>query len=320
MVYRLLGLVTIIAVVLFAITLIANVNPLLATVVSGTIALFIIVFVLLGLLLGILEIHDRATQWEFYGRYILQAFSNVQSCLADRIIPFIHSGLIVLSPPFVLFVLTLPPIFSILAAGHIVVASYRHSQEFSTSELSGLLGALAIIVAILAFSFTILPTYIGLTRRMLTSLRVTQSKYLKGDFNFSGEMLSHQEATDRLFAEDPVVASPNSAREILDKLKAGILDAYKYTDAGRTIVVEFSPPELDGLPVKVCYIAYSAAYRPQYLAKLPRRKRSWQHILASLSWFVAIVILFVYGFTLYIVALVGMNSVITRFVDIFFIS
>lgn len=318
MVYRILRLVIALIVLIVLITLIGEINLWAASAVVMTVTLFILLLIFFGSLLVVLEGHDKVSQWHIYRQYILEPGLGLRDRLKADFLPFIHGGLIMLTPPFVFIALMLPYVFSVSAVFHLIAASYQFSENISAVENASLPGALAVVIAIIAISLTMLPVYVGMARRLLADIRLSQSRYLKGSFTFSDEELCYRDATDRLFAQDPKSRSPNYARCVLDKLRAGHLDAYRYTRESSDVVVSFSPPIDPALPDTVCYIAHSVAYRPSFMTKLPRRKRSWQHIFISLIWLAIVVTFIIYGFFLSILAIWGMNWLLTHLVAIYF--
>ena len=318
MVYRVLQLVIALIVLIVLITLIGEVNLWAANAIAMTVALFILLLIFFGSLLVVLEVLDKVSQWQIYRQYILEAGLGLRDRLKADFLPFIHGGLIMLTPAFVLIALALPYLFSTLAVIHLIAASYQFSESIATVENASLPGALAVVIAIIALSLTTLPIYVGMARRLFANIRLSQSRYLKGNFTFGDERLCYREATNRLFTQDPTSSSPNYTRCVLDRLRAGRLDAYKYTRESGDVVVSFSPPTDLALPDTMPYIAHSIAYRPDFMTKLPRRKRSWQHLFVSLSWLVIVVIFFFYGFFLLILAIWGMNWLLVHLVAIYF--
>ena len=315
MVYRLLGLVTVLIVLIF---LIDRASPVVAGVILSSIVVSSVILVPLWVLWMTFDAYDDMSQRPVYGRYIRKSALRIRENLNSCLLPFVHGGLIILTQPFALLAMALPYIISILVVAQVVVASVRYADSLPAEDVSNLWGALAVVIAIFAISLTMVPAYIGLTLKILRRIRVAQGRYIEGSFMFGCEELTYEAASDRLFTEDPGVKSRGCARDVLDNLRAGVLEGYKYVHSNSPVFVEYSPPMKEGLRYEVCIKAYIVMYKPHYLTALPRRKRNRRYAFTALNWLAAVIMLGLYGLFLYFAILHGILFLIARFVDIYF--
>ena len=157
MVYRILRIVIGLILLILLLTFIGNINPWAANAVAVTVTLFVLLLILFGSLFVIFELHERVSQWHFYRLYVFETGLRLRDRLKSSVLPFIHGGLIILTPALVLLVLALPYAFSLLAALHLVAASSNFSEKTPAGEISDLLGVLAVVIAIIALALTMLP-------------------------------------------------------------------------------------------------------------------------------------------------------------------
>ena len=280
MVYRLLGLVIALVAIIF---FIAMVSPLVAGMIVATIMLFIVVLAASAALWGVIEVQAMASQRQFYMR-VLNIALRIREYVKSGLLPFVYGGLIVLTPLFALFAVSLPYFISMLVMFQVIGASYRHIERLPAGEVANSSGALAVVVAIFAISLTMLPAYIRLSMRLFRWIRVAQGGYLEGRFMFGSEELSYEAAAHRLFAQDQEVKSRGAARNVLDNLRAGVLDGYKYNRWGRSTFVEFSRRVDKRIPHEVCRRAYFLMYRSNELNKSPGSRINWRYSIAALNW------------------------------------
>ena len=311
MVYKSLGLATLLAVILF---LVAMVIPRLAV----PIGLYIVILTGLAGLVVMLEVVDRLSRWRLYRRYILRTSGKAWNYLRSGPLLFVHACLIMLAPTLLVLAAPLPYLISFLVVISVVAASQRHSESLSVGDVSNLSGALAVVVAMFAISLTMLPMYVILVRNAFCWLRVTQSRHLKGKFTFNREELSYSLATWRLFKEAQEIKSRGCAKKVLDGLRSGTREGYKYGHRGRTVVVEFSPLTRAGFTDGLCYAFYLVTYKPHYLKKVPWGERGWWHLFASLNSLVGVLVLVFGVLTIYTLALEWVRDLVASFVGIYF--
>ena len=311
MVYKSLGLSLILAVILF---LVVAVVPMLLI----PIVLYVLILVGLAGLVLVLIGGDRVSQWQLYRRHILRSAVQVWVFLTSGPFLFAHAVLIIVAPGLMLIAATLPYLTSLMVVFQVVAASHRHSHSLSSGDVSNLAGALAVVVAVFAISLTMLPMYIPLMKNAFDWLRVTQSRHLKGKFTFGREELSYEIATWRLFIQAHEIKSRGCARKVLDRLRAGTQEGYKYVHAGSAVAMDFFPPKKVGLSDGLCYAFYLVMYKPRYLEKAPWGERSWWHLFASLNTLVGVFVLFIYGLLLHTLAVKGLSDLIASFVGIYF--
>lgn len=130
--------------------------------------------------------------------------------------------------------------------------------------------------------------------------------------------MSYRKATRRLFEEATEIKSRGCARNLLDELRAGVLEGYKYANAGSIVVAEYSPSEKMSFPDKLCYGMYSSMYRPYYMVRLPQGERSWRNAAAVVSWVSVLFIIALYGLIVYMLILFGTSKLVAQFVSIYF--